>query len=158
MTNFYLLLKLVHILSATLLFGTGLGSAFYMWRAHRSNDTAAIAMVARNVVLADWIFTTPAVVLQPLTGFAMMWLAGYSWHAPWILGALLLYLVAAACWLPVVWLQIRIRDLAQAVHAAALPLTDDYRRHFKVWFALGWPAFIAVLLTFYLMVGKPNLW
>lgn len=155
----YPLLKLVHILSATFLFGTGLGTAFYMWRADRSGDIQTIANVARNVVLADWLFTTPAVIIQPLSGFWMMYLVGFPLSEPWIVTALLLYIVAGACWLPVVWLQLRMRDMAAAAikeNKTALPAR--YRRYMKIWLMLGWPAFLAVLMIFYLMVFKPRYW
>lgn len=151
----YLLLKTVHLLSAALLFGTGLGSAFYLWRAHRSGDPAVIAAVSRQVVLADWLFTTPAVILQPLTGFWMMALAGYSLAAPWLWGSLALYLLAGVCWLPVVGLQMRIRKLADAAAAGRAPLPAAYHRAMRLWFVLGWPAFLAVIAVFFLMVFKP---
>src|SRR5688572_1006143 len=111
--SLYLTLKLVHILSATLLFGTGLGTAFFMWRAHVGGDPRVIASVARNVVLADWWFTTPAVILQPLTGLWMVHLVGWHWTQPWIVAALALYVVAGCAWIPVVWLQMRMQVLAQ---------------------------------------------
>ncbi len=151
----YALLKLAHILSATLLFGTGLGSAFYLWRTHSSGDVAAIAAVSRQVVLADWLFTLPAVILQPLTGIWMAQLAGYPLSEPWILMAFALYGLAGACWLPVVWLQLRIRDMAATAQARATPLPARYHRAMRIWFVLGWPAFLAVLAAFAVMVYKP---
>jgi len=151
----FLFLKTLHILSATLLFGTGLGSAFYLWRAHRGGDVGVIAGVSRNVVLADWLFTTPAVILQPLTGFWMMSLAGYSLTAQWLWLALLLYALAGACWLPVVWLQMRIHRMASDAVANGTPLPPLYDRYMRLWFVLGWPAFIAVLAAFFLMVMRP---
>lgn len=156
--NTYLMLKTVHIVSAALLFGTGLGTAFFMWFTHRSGDVVAIARVARLTVLADWLFTTPAVIVQPLSGFALMSLAGFDWHTPWIELAVLLYLVAGACWIPVVLLQRRARDLAiEAAHSgSALPIA--YQCAMRRWFALGWPAFAAVLATYWVMVAKPVLW
>jgi uncharacterized membrane protein len=108
----YEIVKTVHILSATVLFGTGLGTAWFMWRADCSGDAAAVAATARNVVLADWLFTTPAIILQPLTGLWLIFLGGYSSAETWLLWTYGLYLLAGACWLPVVWLQIRMRDLA----------------------------------------------
>ena len=157
MIELYLLVKLVHILSATVLFGTGLGTAFFMWRADRSGDVAAIAVTARNVVLADWMFTTPAVILQPLTG---VWLAvegGYSLTETWLMVSIGLYLVAGACWLPVVRLQTRMRDLAAAARATESPLPEAYRRRMRLWFILGWPAFTAVIVVFFLMVVRPGI-
>jgi uncharacterized membrane protein len=153
----YLALKLVHILSATVLFGTGLGTAFSMWRANASADPAVICVVTRNVALADWLFTTPAAILQPLTGFALASAAGFSLRSHWLLFALVLYVFVGACWIPVVWLQLRMRDLARESAAMAQPLGPLYHRYFRIWFALGWPAFLGVLVIFALMVFKPAL-
>jgi uncharacterized membrane protein len=154
----YALLKLLHVLSSTLLFGTGLGTAFFQWQAHRSGDVRAIAATARNVVLADWWFTTPAVVVQPVTGVLLARMVGYELTAPWLLAALALYLVAGACWLPVVAIQMRVRDLAAVAAASGEPLPPRNYRLMRTWWALGWPAFLAVALTFWLMVRKPSLW
>jgi len=151
----YLFLKLVHIVSSTLLFGTGLGSAFYMWRAHRSGDVHHIAQVSRNVVLADWVFTTPAVVLQPLTGFWMLARLEYGLDLLWVRGSIGLFVLAGACWLPVVWLQIRVRQLSHQALQNGNELPPIYYRYMRVWFILGWPAFIAVAAIFVLMVFKP---
>jgi uncharacterized membrane protein len=151
----YALLKLVHILSATLLFGTGLGSAFYLWRAHGNGDVAVIAGVSRQVVLADWLFTLPAVILQPLTGIWMAQIAGYAMSELWILLAFALYGLAGGCWLPVVWLQLRIRDMATAAHAGAAPLPARYYHYMRIWFVLGWPAFLAMVAAFAVMIYKP---
>lgn len=156
--TFYVVLKTVHVLSAALLFGTGLGTAFFMWFTHRSGDVGAIARVARLTVLADWVFTTPAVIVQPLSGFAMAHLAGFDWRTPWILLALALYLLAGLCWIPVVFLQRRARDLAVAALRQGSALPPAYQRAMRGWFALGWPAFLAVLATYWLMVAKPALW
>jgi uncharacterized membrane protein len=153
----YLTLKLVHILSATVLFGTGLGTAFSMWRANASADPGVICVVTRNVALADWLFTTPAAIVQPLTGFALASAAGFSLRSHWLLFALVLYVFVGACWIPVVWLQLRMRDLARQAVAAAQPLAPLYHRYFRIWFALGWPAFLGVLVIFALMVFKPTL-
>ena len=150
----YPLLRLVHIVSSTLLFGTGLGSAYYLWQAHRTGDANVIAPVARNVVLADWIFTTPAVIVQPLTGIWMMALLGYDFSLGWLRYSLILFVVAGLCWLPVVWIQIRVRNLAaQAARAGKAP-SPQYQQLMRYWFMLGWPAFLSVLVIFYLMVFK----
>lgn len=151
----YLLLKTIHILSAALLFGTGLGSAFYLWHAHRGGNPVVIAAVSRQVVLADWLFTTPAVILQPLTGFWMLALSGYSLDVLWVWVSVALYLLAGACWLPVVWLQMRIHKLADTAANNHSPLPTLYFRSMRIWFMLGWPAFLAVLAAFFLMVLKP---
>lgn len=152
----WLALKLVHILGAMLLFGTGLGTAFFMWRADRSGDVAAIATTARTVVLADWLFTAPAIVAQPVTGYLLAVEAGYRLTEGWILMSLGLYAVAGACWLPVVWLQIRMRDMASAASADGTKLPPEYRRYMRIWFALGWPAFAAVAAIFALMIYRPG--
>ena len=154
----YLALKLLHILSSTLLFGTGLGTAFYMWRADRGRDPAVIAAVARNVVLADWLFTTPAVIVQPLSGFAMIYLARLPLDTPWVVASVALYILVGLCWLPVVWIQIRVARNAARALAARGRLDAAHDRYMKIWYALGWPAFIGVVLIFYLMVFKPVLW
>jgi uncharacterized membrane protein len=158
MIDWYFALKFVHILSSTVLFGTGLGIAFFMWMAHRTSDARAIAQTARTVVIADAVFTATAVVVQLASGFALAAIAGFSLREPWLLAALVLYAFVGACWLPVVLIQIRLRDLARAAadESAALPVR--YHRLFSVWFWLGWPAFIAMLAIFALMIWKPALW
>jgi uncharacterized membrane protein len=153
----YLALKLIHILSSTILFGTGLGTAFAMWRANTGNDPRVIAVVARNVALADWVFTTPAVIVQPITGIGLAKLGGFSLTANWLELSIVLYLFIGACWIPVVWLQLRLRNLAQAAVTAGAPLPPQYSRYYRIWLALGWPAFIGVVAIFALMVFKPSL-
>jgi uncharacterized membrane protein len=152
----YLLLKWLHIISSTVLLGTGAGIAFFMWRAHRTRDARVIAAVAADVVRADLLFTTTAVVMQPLTGFLLLSKLGYPWTSRWIHWSLLLYVLVGCCWLPVVWLQLQMRNLARAATAADGPLPELYYRYFRYWFLLGWPAFAGVLLVFWLMVAKPG--
>ena len=154
--NLYLTLKWLHILSSVVLVGTGLGSAYYMFFANRSRDLAAQAVVARLVVQADCWFTTPTVLLQPATGLAMVHLAGFPLSTPWIAASLVLYAVAGLCWLPVVWLQIRMRALAQQAVEADTPLPDLYWRYARWWEWLGYPAFAAMVVVFYLMAAKPG--
>ncbi|MBF0369393.1 MAG: DUF2269 domain-containing protein [Magnetococcales bacterium] len=153
----YLVLKYIHIISATLLFGTGLGTAFQMVRAYFSHDVRAIAAVSRSVVLADWIFTAPAVVVQLVTGGWMMWLMDYPLMTGWLMAALILYVIVGVCWLPVVWLQIRMERMAAKAMTAGEALPPLYHRYFRIWFVLGWPAFLSVLVIFYLMVFKPEI-
>jgi len=150
------LLKLLHILSAILLFGTGLGTAFHGLASNLSRDVRAIAVANRNVVLADWLFTTPAVIAQPLTGILLAYDQGWPLTTPWILAALGLHALAGACWLPVVWLQLRMRDMASAAVASGTDLPPRYHRYFRWWFALGWPAFAAMIAVLALMVLKPD--
>lgn len=151
----YLVLKWLHILSSVLLVGTGFGSAFYLFFALRSRDASAIAVTARLVVRADWWFTTPAIVIQPATGLAMAQMAGYPIQQTWLAATLVLYAVAGLCWLPVVWLQIRMRDMARHSAASRVPLPERFWRHARHWELLGYPAFAAMLAVYALMVFKP---
>lgn len=152
----YLWLKWIHILSSTLLFGTGLGIAFFMWLAHLRGDARVIAATARTVVIADACFTAPAVVIQLGSGLWLTHLMGLPLSRFWLLWALILFAFVGACWLPVLWLQIRARDLAQAAVDRNEPLPAAYHNAMRWWFALGWPAFIAVIGIFWLMVMKPG--
>jgi uncharacterized membrane protein len=151
----YVVVKWLHILSSTFLFGTGIGSAWYMLFANISRDVRAIAVVSRNVVVADWIFTATTAIIQPATGFYMIHLAGYPFHSKWIMWSVALYVLAGACWLPVVWIQMRLRDLAAEAARTDTPLPPQYWRLFKTWVALGVPAFAAFIIIFWLMVAKP---
>lgn len=151
----YLILKLVHIISATVLFGTGLGTAFYMWRAHLKNKIQVMAYVSKDVVLADWLFTAPAVIAQIITGLWMWSIMDSATMPLWIWLSLVLYVFIGLCWLPVVWLQIQIAKLCQAAVTTNTDLPARYQRYMKTWFLLGWPAFISVLAILYLMVFKP---
>jgi uncharacterized membrane protein len=155
--SLYLLLKTLHILSSVVLVGTGFGTAFYLYMTNRTKNVAAIAEVARLVVLADWCFTTPAVIIQPLSGIAMVHMAGWPLSTPWIALTLALYLLAGLCWLPVVWLQLKLRDMAQQAAASHGELPALYWRYAKIWEVLGYPAFVAMLVIYWLMVAKPAL-
>lgn len=150
----YLWLKWLHILSATILFGTGIGTACNMFLAHRTRDVYIIAATSRYVVLADWMFTSTSGVIQPITGLWMVYLAGYSLTSTWILGTILGYIIAACCWFPVVYLQIKMRDIAVTALKNNSNLPLQYFRYFNYWFCLGWPAFISLIVVFYLMTFK----
>lgn len=150
----YTTLKTLHILSMVLLFGTGLGSAYYKWMADRQDNIAHIAITNRNVVLADWLFTTPTVIFQPISGLWMLHLLGLPWTTPWVSLSLGLYTLAAVCWLPVVWLQIRMQKIAAQAHQQNMPLPTNYKHMARWWFWLGVPAFMAMILTVTLMVHK----
>ena len=152
-----LLLKYLHVIGAAVLLGTGAGIAFFLLLAHRTSDAALVAGVARIVVVADLLFTATAVAAQPITGVALAWQMGYSLWDGWIVLSVLLYLFAGAFWLPVVWMQMRMRDLATAAAAKAQPLPTEYHRLFRLWFAFGFPAFGAVLAIFWLMLARPQL-
>lgn len=154
----YLTLKSLHIFSLILLFGTGLGSAFYKYMADLSKDVHAIYITNKHVVLADWLFTTPTVLIQPLTGFLMLEQFQIPLATPWLLTSIVLYLIAGACWLPVVVLQIKMRDLAKQAVQQQSALADEYFNYARIWFWLGIPAFIAMILIVLLMVLKPALW
>ena len=152
------LLKFAHIIGASVLFGTGAGIAFFMFWADRSGDVQSIAATARIVVVADFIFTATAVIVQPLTGFALAHIKGYDVYQLWILASLGLYLLIGACWIPVIFLQIHMRDQAIRALAMTLPLSDSYHRAMRWWFWLGMPAFFGTLAIFWLMIAKPVLY
>jgi uncharacterized membrane protein len=152
----YASIKWIHVVSSTILFGTGIGSAFYLLCACVTRDAALIGRVAAWVVRADWIFTATTIVLQPLSGWYLMRMAHFQANARWLAVSIALYVVAFACWVPVVWLQIRMRDLALLAAAAQSPLPRSFQRCFVAWFALGVPALGAFLAIFYLMIAKPQ--
>ena len=151
-------LKFIHILAAAVLFGTGLGIAFFTWTAHRTRDVATIAAIAPVVVLADTVFIATAVIVQPVSGVLLAWSIGYSLLDGWIAASLILYVLVGVCWLPVVGIQIRMRDLARAALKNTAPLPSEYRRLYVIWFWLGWPAFAGVLGILALMIWKPVAW
>jgi uncharacterized membrane protein len=153
--DYYLTFKLLHILSATLMFGTGLGTAFYMFVANRSCNVQAISVVTRWVAKADWWFTTPSVIFQPISGLLMAHCLGYPLTANWLWISMSLYALAGACWLPVVWLQLKMRDMAQIAAQENSELPAKYWRYERIWTALGFPAFISLIVVYWLMVNKP---
>ena len=150
----YHIAKWLHILSSTILFGTGIGTAFQMIWVMRSGSAGQAARTVAGVVMADWIFTTPAGLVQPLTGAWLIHLAGYSATEPWLLAAYGLYGLAFLCWAPVVHLQRRIRNLCRAAPPDG-PIPAPARALYRVWYALGWPTFTALVAIFWLMVSKP---
>ena len=154
----YLVLKYLHVIGATVLLGTGAGIAFFMLRAHRSGDARTIAAVAKIVVLAYFLFTTTAVVAQPITGVLLAREAGYSLDEGWIVASVTLYLLIGLFWLPVVWMQMRMRALAEEAAKTDGVLPAAYHRLFRTWFWFGFPAFAAVLAIFWLMIARPSLW
>jgi len=156
MTDYYIL-KFLHIMGATVLLGTGAGIAFFMLLAHQSGNVAVIAGVARIVVIADYLFTATAVVAQPVTGLLLARTVGYELGEGWIIASLALYVFTGMFWLPVVWMQSRMRDLAEIAAAEGAPLPAEYHRLFRWWFAFGFPAFGAVLAIFWLMIARPDI-
>ena len=152
----YLLLKTIHVISSTVLFGTGMGIAFFFLMGTRSADPAAAYFAARTTAVADMIFTLTAGLVQPLSGFALIHLAGYDRFAPWLVATYAIYLLALACWLPVVRLQLQIRDMYRARLDGAAIDEGLLDRRIRTWFVLGWPAFIGLVIVFWLMVAKPS--
>jgi len=152
----YAIVKTVHILSATILFGTGLGTAFFFWRAHANGNDSGRLVAARTTVLADLLFTAPAVVLQPLTGFWLIAKAGFQWNDLWLSATYGLYLIAALCWLPVVAIQLRMKRMLEGDALGAPMDRQLYVRLLRNWFLLGWPAFCGLVLVYFLMVMKPS--
>jgi uncharacterized membrane protein len=153
----YPILKWIHVLSSTVLFGTGLGIAYFKWATDRTRDVRAIRIASEKTVLADWLFTTPAVVIQPATGLAIVAELGYPLRTPWLLWSILLYFLAGACWIPVVWIQLRMRGIARKADSEGRPLPPEYERLRGIWLYLGVPAFSALILVFWLMVVKPSI-
>jgi uncharacterized membrane protein len=153
----YFLLKFLHVIGATVLLGTGAGIAFFMLMAHRTGDVAVVAGVARIVVVADYVFTATAVVAQPVTGVLLARTVGYSLIEGWILASIGLYIFTGLFWLPVVWMQSRMRNLSAQAAREGTALPAEYHRWFRWWFAFGFPAFAAVLLIFWLMIARPEI-
>jgi len=151
------LLLLAHVVGAAVLFGTGAGIAFFMVMAHRTRDPVLIAHVAGTVVIADTIFTATAAILQPVTGYLLARIIGWELTESWIALSLVLYVVAGIFWLPVVWIQIQLRNLARAAAVSGAALPPAYFSLYRIWFAFGFPAFFAVLGILWLMLAKPTL-
>jgi uncharacterized membrane protein len=153
--NLYLAVKTLHIVSSTLLLGTGIGTAFFLWRSRHDRRLDAKFFAARHAVMADNLFIFPAVVIQPLSGAWLVWQGGYDWTATWLVLTYVLFVFIGLCWLPVVFIQIRIKSLIAQSKASGRPLPEAYYRLSQIWFLLGWPAFGSLLVIFYLMVAKP---
>jgi len=150
-----LLVRWAHVLGATVLLGTGAGIAFFMMMAVRTRRPELIAHVASTVAIADLLFTATAVVAQPLTGAWLAHLIGWRLTEGWIVLSLGLYVLTGVCWLPVVGIQLKLRDLARAAAAAGEALPTRFDRLYRLWFALGIPAFTAVLAIIWLMLARP---
>jgi uncharacterized membrane protein len=150
-----LLAKWLHVISSTVLFGTGIGTAFFFLSAVRTRDPYIIAATGETVVLADWLFTATSGVVQPLTGFYLVYTNGYDLSECWLFWTLAIYAVAFLCWVPVVWLQIKLQKMAARAAEMKADLPPKFMTMYRWWFALGWPAFIGLLIVFYLMIAKP---
>lgn len=153
-----IILKWLHILGATVLLGTGAGIAFFMLLAHRTKDAKIIAHVSGTVVIADLLFTTAAVILQPITGFWLASETGWDMDEPWILAALALYILIGIFWLPVVWIQLKMRNLTREAALNDTILPEQYFNLFRIWFVCGFPAFFAVMGIIWLMIARPSFW
>lgn len=151
-----LVLRWLHVIGACVLLGTGAGIAFFALMAHRTGQAALIAHTLRIVVIADWVFTASAVIVQPVTGYLLARALGWPMSEGWIVLSLALYVVTGAFWLPVVWMQARMQKLAAAAAAAGEPLPQAYQGLFRLWFAFGFPAFGAVLAIVWLMLARPS--
>jgi uncharacterized membrane protein len=147
-------LKIIHVISASLLFGTGLSTAAYLWLSTRTRRVSLLVDSTKYIVLADWLFTMLAGIIQPITGFAMIYVHGYSLSEFWIWGSIVGYLIAAICWLPVVKLQLNMHKIVAEAYKNHQPLPPQYDVYFKRWWFLGWPAFISLVIVFYLMTNR----
>jgi uncharacterized membrane protein len=154
----YLVLKYLHILGATIILGTGTGIAFFMLMAHRTRNADFVARTAGIVVVADALFTASAVILQPVTGYFLARETGVSMMESWVIASLILYAIAGLFWLPVVWLQIRMRDLARMAARKGTPLPAAYHQLFRTWFLFGIPGFGSVMMIIWLMIARPLFW
>ena len=152
-----LIVRWLHVIGACVLLGTGVGIAFFMLMAHRTQKPAIIAHTASIVVVADMLFTASAAVVQPISGVALAWMSGWSLSEGWIILSVFLYVVVGVFWLPVVYIQIRLRDLARQADEAGVPLTEQYHQWFRVWFLCGFPAFLAMLAIVWLMLARPQI-
>lgn len=154
--DFYFLMKTLHILSGTVLFGTGAGIAFFMLKGHLSGVPAARRFAASTTVQADFLFTLPAVVIQPMSGAWLIWKGGFDWADRWLVVTYALYLLAGVFWVPVVGIQMRMKAMLDAEATGGILDEKALSRLFRWWFALGWPAFGGLVIVFYLMVAKPS--
>ncbi len=153
----YDILRFLHVIGATVLLGTGAGIAFFMVISNRSGDPRLIAHVGGIVVLADTVFTATAAIFQPVTGYLLAREAGWPVLSGWVGLSLALYIIVGAFWLPVVWMQIRLRNMARSAAREGKALPAAYHRLYRWWFAFGFPAFSAVLAIIWLMLTKPSI-
>ena len=153
--DLYLITKTIHILSSTILFGTGIGIAFFMFRSMFTDNIQEKLYAAKSTVLADYLFTFPAVIIQPLSGVALIHMVGYDWTDFWLMATYIIYIIVGLCWLPVVWIQIQLKNMVVEAVQNSTELPQRYHKLFRIWFMLGWPAFVGLVIVFYLMVAKP---
>ncbi|MEJ2443092.1 MAG: DUF2269 domain-containing protein [Exilibacterium sp.] len=153
--DLYTTIKTFHIISSTILFGTGIGIAFFMFRSWFTDSIQEKLYAAENTVLADYLFTFPAVIIQPVSGIALIHMAGFDWTAYWLIATYVIYIIIGLCWLPVVWIQIQLKNMCKEAFENGTDLPERYNHLFAIWFFLGWPAFLGLVAVFYLMVAKP---
>jgi uncharacterized membrane protein len=153
--NTYLIVKTIHIISSTILFGTGIGIAFFMLRSYYADNLQQKLFAAKETVIADFTFTLPAVIIQAFSGAWLVWKSGYQWSDTWLVTTYIIYITAGLCWLPVVWIQIRLRNILTESVANHSQLPPTYFKLFRVWFLLGWPAFTGLIIIFYMMIARP---
>ena len=153
--DLYTSIKTLHIVSSTILFGTGIGIAFFMFQSWFTDNLQEKLYAARNTILADYLFTFPAVIIQPLSGIALIHIAGFDWSSFWLMATYAIYVFAGLCWLPVVWIQIELKNMCVEAYENGTELPEKYDQLFRIWFLLGWPAFLGLVSVFYLMVAKP---
>lgn len=153
--DWYLAVKVTHIISSTILFGTGIGIAFFMFRSRFSDNLHERLYAASNTVMADYLFTLPAVIVQPLSGVWLVWMGGYNWTDKWLIWTYVLYILAGMCWLPVVWIQHRLKTQVSEAMQSSSELPVSHHRLFSYWMLLGIPAFTSLVIVFFLMVYKP---
>ncbi|WP_296102594.1 DUF2269 domain-containing protein [uncultured Agrobacterium sp.] len=151
------LIRTAHVIGATVLLGTGAGIAFFMVMARRTENPSLIAHVAETVVIADTVFTATAAIFQPITGYILARIIGWPLTQGWVWVSLLLYVIVGLFWLPVVWIQMKLRDIARASAAAGSPLPPRWFSLYRIWFACGFPAFFAVIAIIWLMLTKPDI-
>lgn len=153
--NIYLVVKTIHVISSTILFGTGIEIAFFMLRSYYADNLHQKLFAAKETVIADFIFTLPAVITQAVSGIWLVWNSGYQWSDLWLTTTYIIYIIAGICWLPVVWIQIKLRNIVtdSAVNQSQLP--PAYFKLFRIWFLLGWPAFTGLVVIFFMMIAKP---
>lgn len=154
--DWYFIIRTMHILSSTILFGTGIGIAFFMLWANKRGDLAAKVFAFNTTVVADFIFTLPSVIIQPITGIILIKMVGYDYTSLWLSLTYIGYLVAGMCWIPVVYIQIKLKNIVNKAFKENIQLPSEYYKLFKIWFYLGWPAFISLVIIFFLMVFKPE--
>ena len=153
--DLYTAIKTLHVISSTILFGTGIGIAFFMFRSWFADSINEKLYAARSTVLADYLFIFPVVVIQPISGMALIHIAGFNWTAYWLVASYVIYIIAGLCWLPVVWIQIQLKKMCIEAAENGTELPERYNKLFKIWFLLGWPAFLGLVAVFYFMVAKP---